>query len=203
MGRQKYNTLVLNPSQPLVDSRWESFAHLVAAGEKQGKAALLAGYNPAGAPARATALVRKPVIQARIAYLQGKSQNIAITRVSLSKSEVLQGLRKVLNIAVGNEQVPSKEGDSMVYAIDLSAANRAIELTGKELGMFVEHRVLGIQDLRSASVDQLYGILSELDSAIEARQLTDGSQPDPQAISKQSAADPTTTPSGLDDPSEQ
>ena len=163
-------------------------------GEKQGDSARIAGFKGVGADSRGYELMRRPVVQQRIDFLKSTTSKIAIQRVSLSKSEVLQGLRKVLNIAVGNEQVPSKEGDAMVYAIDLSAANRAIELTGKELGMFVERKILGVQDLRNASADDLYKILAEIDSAIEARQLTEGD--DPQAISSPSAGDPTTTHSG-------
>ena len=37
--------------------------------------------------------------------------------------------------------------------------------------MFVERKILGIQDIRSASADDLFNILSEIDSAIVTRQI--------------------------------
>lgn len=194
MSRGKRKSLALDPLKPFPNPKWEAFCHAMARGEKQGDSARLAGFKGVGADSRGVELMRRPVIKRRIDFLKSTTSKIAIERVSLSKSEVLQGLRKIANIAVGNEQVPSKDGDMMVYAIDLSAGNGAYIALGKELGMFVERKILGIQDIRTASADDLYKILGEIDSAIEARQLTDGGNPQP--IRSQSAGDPTTIPSG-------
>ena len=98
----------------------------------------------------------------RIEELRRSVDQRAVTNAALTRTWVLQELKQNVSRAVQIE--------------DLSAANRALELLGKELGMFVERKVVGLQDIRTASADELLNILAELDSAIEARQLTAGSQ---------------------------
>ncbi len=43
------------------------------------------------------------------------------------------------------------------------AANRALELIGKQIGMFVERKAIGISDLRNASAAELVRIIAELE----------------------------------------
>ena len=156
MSKQR-NVLSLDPSQPLHRERYERFAHAMSQGQNQGQSALFAGFAASRSPQTGCWLAKRPEVKARIGYLQMQSSNTAIERVALSKSWVLQELRE--NILLAKQ------------AEDCSAINRAIELIGKELGMFVERKILGIQDIRSASADDLFNILSEIDSAIVTRQI--------------------------------
>ena len=148
---------ILDPLKPFPNAKWEAFCHAYARGETQGQSAILAGFASTGAAARGCELAKRPYVQQRIAFLKSQHSKLAIERVSLSKSWVLQELRE--NILLAKQ------------AEDCSAINRAIELIGKELGMFVERKILGIQDIRSASADDLFNILSEIDSAIVTRQI--------------------------------
>jgi len=122
-------------------------------------------------------MVHRPVIQDRINNIRSRTTNSAIERVALSKCWVLQNLRDNVERALQSvEIIDSKGNRTGEYRYDGSVVNRGLELIGKELGMFVDRKILGIQDLRHASADDLYSLLSEIDSAIEARQLTEGSK---------------------------
>ena len=44
------------------------------------------------------------------------------------------------------------------------AANHALELIGKQIGIFVERKAIGISDLRNASAEDLMRIIAELES---------------------------------------
>jgi hypothetical protein len=62
----------------------------------------------------------------------------------LSKSWVLEKLRSNAERAMQAEPVLDREGHPTgVYKYDGSVANRALELIGKELGMFVERKESG------------------------------------------------------------
>lgn len=136
----------------LPNEKWESFAQAMALGKGKKESALIAGYKSSCAPQRATELSRKDIICKRIDFLQARSTNIAVKSVALSKTWVLRELQS-------NVSAAKLEGD-------YSSINRAIELIGKELGMFVERKMIGIQDLRSANADTLYGILQEIDAIL-------------------------------------
>jgi hypothetical protein len=89
-----------------------------------------------------------PHVRARIDELLDKKRAIAsrgleraIERVALSKEWVLEELRK--NVEKASQAVPvlNREGQPTgVYRFDGAAVNRALELIGKELGMFTDNR---------------------------------------------------------------
>jgi len=132
------------------------FCQRMALGDNQTEAAKLAGYAISCASVQGHKLMQKPLIQQRVQYLRNLTSDVAIERVVMNKSWVLQKLKE-------NVEAAKKEGDH-------SAVNRGLELVGKETGMFVERKIIGLQDLRSASADELMRSLAELDSAIEAEQ---------------------------------
>ena len=153
----------------LTNTKHEMFCQRMALGDNQTEAAKIAGYAASCATVQGHKLMRKPLIQQRVQYLRNRTSDVAIERVVLSKSEVLQNLRSVIRIALGEDQVPGKSGEDVPH-IDLAAANRALELTGKELGMFVERKILGLQDIRNASADELYAVIAEIDSVLANEQ---------------------------------
>ena len=154
-----------NPLEPFKNDKWEVFCHALARGETQGQAAICAGFAPNCAASQGCKLAKRQVIKDRVAFIKSQTSKLSIERVSVSKSWVLQELKE--NV------VAAKVED------DHSAVNRGLELIGKELGMFVERKIVGLQDLRSASADELFTLLAEIDSTMETGQLTDGSQDTP------------------------
>jgi phage terminase small subunit len=85
----------------------------------------------------ASTLARQPHINARIAELQGRAAEIAVQVTALNtgitKSWVLEQLR---TNALDGLRKGKKSGGS-------SVANRALELIGKEIGMFIDRQEQG------------------------------------------------------------
>ena len=140
----------------LTNVKHEMFCQRIALGDNQTEAAKLAGYATSCASVQGHKLMQKPPIQQRVQYLRNRTSDVAIERVALSKGWVLQNLKDNVNAARGED--------------DHSAVNRGLELIGKELGMFVERKILGLQDLRNASADDLYTILAVIDGELANEQ---------------------------------
>ena len=139
-------------SGPLDNQKWENFARYIANGETQANAAKLAGFKENNAHIRGSVLMKKDEIRQRVEELKSVSSERAVTGLSLNKSWVLQNLKDNVEAA--------KEED------DHSAVNRGLELIGKEIGMFVERKILGLQDLSTASADELFDIIAVIDSKL-------------------------------------
>ena len=155
-------------SGPLDNQKWENFARYIASGETQAKAAVLAGFKEANAHIRGCILMKKPEIRLRVEELQRVSSERAVMGLSVSKAWVLQNLKTVVERAMQAVPVTDAQGNKIgQYKFDGSAVNRALELIGKELRMFVERSEIGIRDLRNMSADDLISLLQELDSVIE------------------------------------
>ncbi len=141
-------------SGPLDNQKWENFARYIANGETQANAAKLAGFKENNAHIRGCILMKKDEIRLRVEELQRVSSEQAVTGLSVSKAWVMGKLRE-------NVEKAKMVGDH-------SAVNRGLELIGKEIRMFVERKVIGLHDLRSASADELLDMLAEVDSMIGA-----------------------------------
>jgi len=102
----------------LDNPKHERFAQALAAGKSQAEAYEAAGYKPS--EPNASRLTRNDKVQARVAELLGRAtEGIVITR-----QWVIERLVKNVEKADGRD-----EG---------AVVNRALELLGKEIGMFVE-----------------------------------------------------------------
>jgi hypothetical protein len=102
----------------LENSRHEKFAQGLAQGMSAAEAYRQAGYN--GDRTAASRLATNVNVQARVDELKQR----AAASVSLSKEWVLE--RLIANVEMGQQ------------AGDLAPTNKALELLGKELGMFVD-----------------------------------------------------------------
>lgn len=123
---------------PILDNaRHERFAQAIAAGKNATDAYVSAGYEAKGnsAEAAASRLLRDVKVTARIAELQSR----VAEGIVLTKQWVIERLVENANRAMQAE-APKDGGD---YKYEGSVANRALELLGKELGMFVERREVG------------------------------------------------------------
>ncbi len=101
------------------------------------QAAIRAGYSEDSAGSIGNENLQKPEIQA---YLEVRRKEIQ-TRLELNQDWVLQRLKQVSDRSMQEEPVMIFNGEEWVpsgeYKFDSNGANKATELIGKHLGMFV------------------------------------------------------------------
>lgn len=110
------------------------------------RAAIAAGYGEAGAAPAASRLIRDPAVKARIAELKQKVTAATLARVSADRGWVMEKL--------------VENAESALAAKDRAAANRALELVGKELGMFIDRKMEVQSPLDGLSAEQLQALLA-------------------------------------------
>lgn len=136
----------------LNNARHEHFAQLVAGGKTPPVAYVLAGYSEAGAAQSANRLLKNAEVLLRVEELRKSieepARERAIEKVAVDKAWVLSELIEVVKMAKAAEPVLDNEGKPTgEYKQNLPAANRALELVGKELGMFVDRKEVRTGDL--------------------------------------------------------
>lgn len=128
----------------LENVRHEKFARLVAAGEPASKAYVAAGYtakNTATAEANGARLISNDKVASRVAEIRDELEHAAQVAATVTKEWVTEKLRENATLAM-------REGQR-------GPANRALELLGKEIGMFVERRETKVTDERRNESDIL------------------------------------------------
>jgi phage terminase small subunit len=131
----------------LSNARQERFCQGLAAGKTIDQAYREAGY--AAHRGNASTLRSKQHIQARVAELQ----SCAAERAVLSRQWVIEGLIEIVERSMQLKAVLCK-GRVIAFRSEPAAAIRALELLGKELGMFTG-RVEADQNLRIISAEPL------------------------------------------------
>jgi len=151
----------------LPNAKHERFVLELLAGKSQSEAYLAAGYSAksvAVASAAATRLLKDPTIAARLEELQAA----AAAKAALSKSWVLEKLRENVERAMQATPVLDRDGKPTgEYVYQGSVANRALELIGKEQGMFIDRKEIGEPgDFKRLSDDELDAEIAELQKAV-------------------------------------
>ena len=123
-------------SKKLKDARQERYCHEYIIDLIQTQAALRAGYAKRSARQTASALMTKPNIMARIAYLQAE----ACSKVLITPENVLESIMDIresatTKMAMTSKLTGEKLGETM---IDYNAGLKANELLGKHLALFTE-----------------------------------------------------------------
>lgn len=122
----------------LSNAKHERFAQALAAGKSADEAYQSAGY--AENSGNAATLKGNQRVQARVAELLGR----ATEGVVLTKQWVLERLIQNADRAMQAESVKDENGEPIGdYHYQGNVANRALELLGKELGMFIERKEVG------------------------------------------------------------
>ena len=143
---------------PILDNaQHEKFVQELVKGKGNGEAYIAAGYkakNVSVASACATKLLKIAKIAARLAELQQKAEDKAV----LTKTWVIKRLVENVERAMTAIAVTDREGETTgEYKYEGSVANRALELLGKELGMFVDRKEVGapgdFDDMSPAELD--------------------------------------------------
>lgn len=140
----------------LTNGKHELFVQNIAEGMSQVKAYQSAGYdaNDRAASVAATRLLANPKIKARLDELlavKAKLVERSMQQTQLSRQWVIEKLMKNAMIALGEEKVKvskldKETGTTVEMEIvdrDPSAANKALELLGKTLGVFIERKEVG------------------------------------------------------------
>lgn len=129
----------VNVNAPLKNEKWERFAQGLAEGLTCHEAYAQAGYTPNAG--NATRLKLNEAIQARVAALLAAMAH----KVTVSKAWVLEKLVANVERAMQHEVARDKDGNEIGdYQYQGQVANRALELLGKEIGMFVERKEIGV-----------------------------------------------------------
>jgi hypothetical protein len=82
----------------------------------------------------------------------------------LDKAWILARMMRNAEMALGD--MPNASGD---FERDATAANRALELLGRELGMFIERRQDVKDELDALPADQRAQLIAAMKAALEAR----------------------------------
>jgi phage terminase small subunit len=163
----------------LPNPRHERFAQALADGKSQFEAHRIAGYKPHRG--NASSLAQDKNILGRVAEILGQREEaqqqatqIAIAESGVSKAWVMERLREIAERCMQHEPVLDRKGEHVevetpegsvakAYVFNSTGANKALELLGKEIGMFVERREvkadLNVNDERR---QQVHGIVGEL-----------------------------------------
>lgn len=139
-------------SKTLPNHRHELYSQELAKGYSAEKAYIAAGYRPS--KANSHTLRNKKDIQARVAHLlaererlHGQSTAKAIESTALTKAWVIENLRENALKALGkmpvNVMITEGQPPVMEYQYHPTGANRALELLGREMQMFIERVEVG------------------------------------------------------------
>ena len=137
----------------LQNQRWELFAQGIAKGLRQGQAARNAGYKDSpSADVHATRLLKNVKIKRRIQEINEKVLSKTIEKTALTKEWLLDRLRENVGRAMQHRAVRDADGNEIgEYVYNGSVANKALELIGRELQMFVDRKDVNLNIKSGAS----------------------------------------------------
>ncbi len=123
--------------RPLTNAKYEHFAHLVARGESPAKAYVSCGYSKNGALQSGNRLLRKPEVATRVEELKTAISERQVEKIAVDRAWVVAKLIENVERAMQVEPVRNREGNPTgQHTYQGGVANKALELLGKEFGMF-------------------------------------------------------------------
>jgi hypothetical protein len=155
----------------LKNARHERFCRAMASGKSQLESYLLAGYSKKGHKSSASKLANREDIKRRIANLledKANTQREAVIKAAeelkITKMEVLRELWDNSQQAKAAVPVLDREGNPTgQYQANWAASNRALELVGKELGMFIDRKEIRTGALDGWTAEQLERLIAALE----------------------------------------
>lgn len=127
----------------LLNPRHELFAQELAKGKNASESYITAGFKPN--QGNASVLKAKQIILNRIAEIQmehaaiaAKATEIAAESLSIDRAWIMGRLKENAERAMQAEAVMVGGEPTGEYRYEGSVANRALELLGKEIGMFID-----------------------------------------------------------------
>jgi len=120
-------------------------------------------------------LLTKADIAGRVEELRIGLTERAVAATTLTRAYILERLHENMKRAMQLEPVRDSSGKPTgEYRYEGAVANRAIELMGKELGMFADQKKIQIGGLSEASPEQLLQLLGEIDDEISRARKVEG-----------------------------
>jgi phage terminase small subunit len=172
-------------NEPITNAKHEHFCQLVSNGESATQAYILAGYSENGAKQSAARLLTNADVCARIDYLRKQKEqqhseavSTVIQRVGITKEWVLNNLVSVVERCMQAEPVFDRKGEAVLvetpsgdlapaYTFNAAGANKALELIGSEVGMFVKKvETGGPGDFEKLSDDEIERRIKETENAL-------------------------------------
>jgi len=159
----------------LSNSRHERFAQELFKGTSQQKAYVLAGFKEH--PSNPSKLAKDKRIIARLAELHSERATIdreAVAKASdalaIDKEWIMARLKENAERALQAIPVRDREGQTIgEYKYDGNVANRALELLGKEIGMFVDRSEVWTGRLDGLSRTERERVLDSVDRELARR----------------------------------
>lgn len=156
----------------LANARHELFAQELAKGAKVGAAYVAAGFK--AHPSNPSYLAKNKLVVARIsellagrAKIDAEASHIAAEALAIDKQWIMGRLKENAERALQAVPVMVEGEPTGEYRYEGSVANRALELLGKELGMFIEKsevRTGPLSVLDEMSHDELSRIAAAIDA---------------------------------------
>jgi phage terminase small subunit len=154
----------------LSNPRHELFVKNLVGGASLSEAFVCAGYSKAGAAGAARRLLQNVAVKTRLDDLQREVEQSTLERVSLSREWVLEGLKTVAKRCMQAEAVRDNKGkETGEFTFQAAGANRALELLGKELGMFVDRtdsKITWNGDPSKLTAEQRAGMMAWLEGIV-------------------------------------
>src|SRR6266567_1964853 len=140
----------------LNNPRHERFAQLLATGQNPAQAYATVGYEEKGSYTCGPRLLKRTEIKARVDELRQQVARSAVDAAALNRQFVLTELM--------DNAIKAKENQ------EWSASNRALELLGKELGLFVERseHTFWNGDPNTLSDEQLVRLIRYFEEIVQA-----------------------------------
>lgn len=131
----------------LINARHEMFAHEIAKGASSRDAYKAAGFtteSPGAIDACASRLLKSAKVRARIEEIQASISARVVEKTAVTKAWIIAKLVENVERAMASEPVRDAKGEPTgEYKYNGAVANRALELLGKEEGMFVDRKEIG------------------------------------------------------------
>lgn len=148
--------------------RQEEFIRQYVIDKNGTQAAIRAGYSEKTANEQASRLLANVNIRQRVDELLAQVNENAVKKAELNKDWIIEQLIDNALIAKAAEPVLDAEGNPIgEYKANISASNKALELLGKEIGMFIDKSERGKPgDFERLQDDELEKRLHENERAI-------------------------------------
>lgn len=153
----------------LQNARHERFAQNLAKGMSQDAAYEAAGYK--ANRGNASTLASDQNVSKRVAELSERAADAVV----LSKSWVIERLIQNVDRAMQVEEIKRGDEGTGEYKYDGSVANKALELLGKEIGMFVDRKEIRTGALDDLDAEQRTRLRDAIDRELDARKGGTGS----------------------------
>lgn len=156
----------------LRNAKHEHFAQLIVKGVSATDAAAGAGYAEKRAQITGSELLKNSMISVRITELRALASERVTEKTGIDKAWVMNQLVEIVHMGKALEPVIGKDGETTgELKQNLAAANKALELIGKEFAMFVERKEIRtgpLDDLEHDQLKQLQDALNELSSPVQS-----------------------------------